>query len=75
VIDELVWHLQEGRVPMRVRCELHPQRGIHFTFSDSTAFFPIKSSLLQEHWEAAVAIIEGFPELAAMACIGPEGGR
>lgn len=65
IIDELVWHLREGRVPVAIRRQFTPRRGIEFCFhSAQPSFFSIEGSFLEEHWSKAVAIIRECSELS-----------
>ncbi|MBB1474001.1 hypothetical protein H5368_13275 [Luteimonas sp. MC1782] len=72
VIDELVWHLREDRLPISIHWQLSPARGIEFRFKDSApAFFALKEHaleehVLEEHWDEAVQIIARFPQLQTM---------
>ncbi|GAB6197555.1 hypothetical protein [Lysobacter xanthus] len=64
VIDELVWHLSEGRSPVVVRKVLSPLTGVEFSFELAPpAFFPVRKNLFEEHWASAVEIASRFPEL------------
>ena len=68
VIDELVWHLREGRLPTSIDRQFNPTRGIRFRFKDSAdAFFPIEDHLLEDHWDEALEIIARFPQLQAIS--------
>ena len=67
VIDELVWHIREGRLPTSISRQFTPARGIRFGFADSTeAFFPIEGDSLENHWAEAVQILSRFPQLQAV---------
>ena len=67
IIDELVWHLREGRMPVAVHRHFTPKRGVEFCFeSAQPAFFSIEGIFLEEHWDAAVAIIRQCSELNAL---------
>jgi hypothetical protein len=64
VIDELVWHLREGRFPVSIHRQFTPAKGIEFAFKDlPAAFFPIDGHALEDHWDEAVQILSGFPQL------------
>ena len=63
VIEELVWHLRNGRMPTLIAHQLAPERRVEFRFKDLPAvFLP-----LNQHscWTEAVTIIERFPQLNA----------
>ena len=67
VIDELVWHLREGRMPVIVRRRSTPSTGVEFCFeSAQPAFLAIEQSFFKEHWEEAVAIIGRCSELSTV---------
>ncbi len=64
VIDELVWHLEEGRVLTAIAVTFAPISGVEFRFDNAEpVFFPIDRPHVREHWFAAVEIIRTFPEL------------
>lgn len=66
VVDELVWHLREGRMPISIHRQFSPERGVEFKFDGApTAFYPIQNHFLEDHWDEAVAIISRFPQLQA----------
>lgn len=68
IIDELAWHLREGRSPVLVKRVASPSAGVEFGFAAPPAtFFPVAEGLLEEHWMAALEIALGFPELAHVA--------
>ena len=71
VIDELVWHLKEGRVPIEITVQRVPLSGVEFRFDNAApTFFRIDRHELREHWAAAVQIIGEFPELGSVALSG-----
>ena len=66
VIDELVWHLREDRLPILIHRQFSPIRGVEFRFQKvPTAFFPVEDHFLEDHWDEAVEIIARFPQLRA----------
>jgi len=66
VIEELVWHLRNGRTPTTITRRFEPERGIEFRFSNAAAsFLAIADTSLEQHWKDAVAIIGRFPQLNA----------
>lgn len=67
IIDELIWHLEEGRIPATVRRVLTPETGIEFCFETVPSdFYAIPAEFLEEHWNEAVTIIGRCPELASL---------
>ena len=67
VIDELVWHLREGRKPVIIRKHFLSNRGIEFCFETAKPMFlAVEGNLLEDHWKEAVAIIGRFPQLSAL---------
>jgi hypothetical protein len=66
VIEELVWHLRNGRTPTTITRQFAPQRGIEFRFNSSpSSFLPIADASLENHWKQAIDIINRFPQLNA----------
>ncbi|WP_296247222.1 hypothetical protein [uncultured Stenotrophomonas sp.] len=66
VIEELVWHLRNGRTPTTITRQFEPERGIAFRFSSAPpCFLAITDTALEHHWKDAVAIIGRFPQLNA----------
>ena len=64
VIDELAWHLREGRSPVSVHRARAPATGVEFRFEvEPPVFLPIPNALLEEHWDTALKIASSFPEL------------
>ncbi len=63
VIEELVWHLRNGRTPTIISRHCAPERGVEFLFKDLPAvFLPVNDTV---RWTEAVQIIERFPQLNA----------
>ncbi|MCD9086359.1 hypothetical protein [Stenotrophomonas sp. SY1] len=63
VIDELVWHLRNGRMPTLITRQLTPDSGVEFRFKDLPAvFLPVDNHV---RWDEAVQIIDRFPQLNA----------
>jgi hypothetical protein len=72
VIDELVWHLREGRIPVAIRKNFSPKTGVEFCFeSERPSFLAVEQILFEEHWDEALSIIGRFPELRALKTIDP----
>lgn len=72
VIDELVWHLEEGRIPVAIRRHVTPINKVEFCFeSEPPAFLAVEPSFFDEHWNEAISIIGRFPELRALKTIDP----
>ncbi|HEX7989561.1 MAG TPA: hypothetical protein VF513_05315 [Stenotrophomonas sp.] len=67
VIEELVWHLRNGRTPTAITRQLLPDRGIEFRFNGvDPAFLPVPDEAFETHWKDAIAIIARFPQLNAL---------
>ncbi|WP_313494530.1 hypothetical protein [Stenotrophomonas sp.] len=63
VIEELVWHLRNGRMPILISHQPTPERRVEFHFKDLPAVvLPLSQ---QSCWNEAVSIIERFPQLNA----------
>ena len=64
VIDELVWHLREGRTLSEIRRRFEPRSGVEFCFEAAQpAFFSVEEKFLKEHWDDSIAIIRRFSQL------------
>lgn len=64
VIDELAWHLREGRQPTGVIKRSSPEVGVEYEFSDRDgAFLKVIDSTLDQNWREAQDIIREFPQL------------
>ena len=67
VIDELVWHLREGRLPTSIHRRHTPTDGIEFQFKElPSAFLATKQQLAKDHWDEAIQIIGRFPQLQSI---------
>lgn len=63
VIEELVWHLRNGRMPNLITLTSTSDRSVEFRFKDLPAvILPI---IHHGHWDQAVTIIDRFPQLNA----------
>ena len=70
VIDELVWHLQEVRIPVAIRKHVTPMKRVEFCFeSEQPAFLTVEQSFFDEHWNEAISIIGRCPELRALKTV------
>lgn len=65
LIDELVWHLEKGRMPVSILMECSTGRtGIVFHFeSAEPAFLSVPERMLHGHWREAQEILSEFGEL------------
>lgn len=64
VVDELAWHLYEGREPIGVVKRTAPEPGVEFEFADQDgAFLSVTGSILDANWEEAIGIVREFPQL------------
>jgi hypothetical protein len=69
IIDELAWHVREGRWPIALVASRSPG-GVEFRFSDlPPAFHSIDADALPEHWREAVRAIEAIPALGTLELI------
>lgn len=68
LIDELAWHLEEGRVPASVSMERSPARtGVVFHFmGGGSEFLAIPEQALDDHWRDAQDISRKFSELRGL---------
>jgi len=68
LIDELAWHLEEGRVPASVSMERSPARtGVVFHFmGGGSEFLAIPERALDDHWRDAQDISCKFSELRGL---------
>ncbi len=67
VIEELVWHLRNGRTPTAISRQRLPERGVEFRFDDvAPTFLPVEEDAFETHWKEAIAIIARFPQLNAL---------
>lgn len=70
VIDELVWHLRQGRTPSSIRRLVVRDQGVEFCFQDHEPFvFKVDEQFLREHWSEAVTIIRRFPQLRSVTTV------
>lgn len=64
VIDELAWHLREGRKPSGVVKRSSPEPGVEFEFPGRDgAFLKVFGSILDQNWREAQEIVREFPQL------------
>jgi hypothetical protein len=67
LIDELAWHLREGRTPTLIQKVASPTTGFEFNFELAPqSFLPVQESFLNDHWNAALEIASSFPELSSV---------
>jgi len=68
LIDELVWHLEQGRTPTAiVKCSKNNTYGFEFYFeNEKLHFLNVAPNILDKHWEEAQEIISGFPQLGGI---------
>lgn len=68
LIDELVWHIEQGRTPLAVSFINEPERsGYEFSFSGSEPMFlKVNAEALQESWNEAKEIVSNFNQLEGM---------
>jgi hypothetical protein len=67
IIDELVWHVRNGRMPSALARTQAPDSGVEFQFPRTpTVFLPVDAHALATHWEQAVEIIGRFTQLDAL---------
>jgi len=69
LIDELVWHLEEGRVLTRiVRFKNAKKTGFEYHFEENhPRFLDVDKDSLDSSWDEAKTIISKFPQLAHLA--------
>ena len=68
LIDELVWHIEQGRTPLSVSiAQKEEQAGYEFLFSESEPMFlKVNPEKLKEHWLEAKKIASKFSQLEGM---------
>ncbi|MGY9106075.1 MAG: hypothetical protein ACKVG0_06020 [Alphaproteobacteria bacterium] len=68
LIDELVWHIEQGRMPVSVGiAQKAEELGYEFRFSESEPMFlRVNPEMLQEHWAEAIEIVRKFSQLEGM---------
>ncbi|HXG84535.1 MAG TPA: hypothetical protein VNI84_10955 [Pyrinomonadaceae bacterium] len=71
LVDELVWHLDQGRIPIAViKQSKDDDVGFEFRFENETPhFLKVTPDLFNEHWEEAQKITAGFPQLGSIEYI------
>ena len=69
IIDELAWHLREGRWPVAV---VALPQGVEFRFAHaSPQFHHMAAGSFAEHWRDAVRAIETVPALGTIQLVDP----
>ena len=65
LIDELVWHIEQERMPLSVRLVKNlEQSGYEFSFSESEPMFlTVNTEALQDNWVEAKEIVSKFSQL------------
>ena len=68
LIDELVWHIEQGRIPVSVLLIDDPERsGYEFSFSEvEPMFLKVTPEALQESWIEAKEIVSKFAQLEGL---------
>jgi len=68
LVDELVWHLEQGRTPIAmVKRSKDDAVGFEFRFeNEKPQFLQVVPNMLDKHWEEAQEITSGFPQLGSM---------
>ena len=73
IIDELCWHLREGRFPVSLTKRSGPDAGVEFSFGEGRRdFMPVMPNFLSSHWDEAVELIRAVPELEPVLMCGNE---
>ena len=67
IIDELVWHVRNGRTPCALTCTRSPDSGVEFQFARTpTVFLPVDADALAQRWRHAQETIACFSQLDAL---------
>jgi len=68
LVDELVWHLEQGRnVVSMARVQTPARTGVIIDFQDGTeAFHQVAPKQLDEHWKECKEITAKFSELSEL---------
>ncbi|UBB25172.1 hypothetical protein LAG73_17880 [Pseudoxanthomonas japonensis] len=67
VIDELVWHLEQGRAVVRMQLQNLPESGVRFNLENApSSFLKVERRKLAEFWMSAAEVVARFDELASV---------
>ena len=68
LIDELVWHIEQGRIPVEVaKCTKDNTVGYEFRFEkDKPMFLKVVPDMIDDHWKEALEITSEFPQLESI---------
>ena len=68
LIDELVWHLEQGRTPESVKLVNNSElSGYEFSFSElEPMFLKVNPEAIQSSWQEAKEIVSKFNQLQGM---------
>ena len=68
LIDELVWHVEQGRIPLSVQLiDDSEHSGYEFSFLElEPMFLKVNPEALQESWIEAKEIVSKFTQLEGM---------
>ena len=67
IIEELLWHLRQGRTPSALARTHSPDCGVEFWFAHTpTVFLPLTADSLTAHWQHATEAIARFRQLDAV---------
>ncbi|UBB24020.1 hypothetical protein LAG73_11580 [Pseudoxanthomonas japonensis] len=67
IIDELVWHLEQGRAVVRIQLQDMPESGVEFNFENApSSFLKVERRKLAEFWTSAAEVVARFDELASV---------
>ena len=71
LIDELVWHIEQGRIPLSVLLINDSERsGYEFSFPElEPVFLKVNPEALQESWVEAKEIVSKFGQLEGMCFV------
>ena len=65
LVDELVWHLEQGRIPIAIaKVSGHDAVGYEFRFeNEKPHFLKVSPEMLDKHWVEAQQIMSEFVQL------------
>lgn len=71
LIDELVWHIEQGRSPVSVKLVKNSeQSGYEFSFSESEPMFlNINPEAIGDSWQEAQEIVSKFKQLQGLSFV------
>ena len=64
IIDELVWHIENKRIPHSIQNVKEPESGLIFRFKcDDSSFLKASEESIEMNWEETKTITSNFKEI------------